>query len=81
MSLNDLLNLFSLFTPLLAAKVFLLTFALFYSVFATVVLRQTQLMLRILDETSFSPFLKLLAIVHFLAAIVVFILAFILLLF
>lgn len=79
MSPQDLANLISFLTISLGVKIFLLTFIFFYAVFALVVLRQTQLMLQILDEASFSPFLKFLAAIHFMAAVGVFLSALILL--
>ena len=65
----------SLFTLAIGVKLFLLTFTLFYAVLSVVILRQTQLMTQILNEVTFSPFLKFLALVNLLIAIGVFILA------
>ena len=45
------------------AKPFLILFAIFYVVFAFMLLRQVQLMCRTLP-TSLSPLLKFLAIIH-----------------
>ena len=81
MSLNDLLGAFSLFTVSFAFNLFLLTFIFFYLIFAFITLRQTQLMSQILNLLNFSPFLKLVAAIHFLASIALFILALISLLF
>ena len=44
-------------------KAFLILFLVFYSVFALMLFRQIQLMIRTLP-TQLSPFLKFLAIVH-----------------
>lgn len=80
MTLEDLISLFARLTEVtFLIKIFLLTFTLLYTILALVVFRQTQLMVRILDEVNFSPLLKFIAFVHFLAAVAVFILAIILL--
>jgi len=81
MNLNDFFNSFPLFSGVFWARVFLLTFTFFYCILALVTLRQTQLMARILDEVDFSPFLKILAVIHFILATGVFILALVLLVF
>lgn len=78
MTFEDLSVLFSFFTVSLGIKVFLLTFIFFYSILTLVVMRQTQLMSRILNEANFSPFLKLLAAAHFILALGLFVLALIL---
>ena len=49
-----------------------------YIVFAFVILRQEQLMARVLEET-FEPVLRLVSVIHFIASLVVFLLAIILL--
>lgn len=49
-----------------------------YIIFAFVILRQEQLMAEVLKE-AFEPVLRLVSILHFIAAIVVFILAIVLL--
>lgn len=49
-----------------------------YIVFAFVILRQEQLMARVLEE-AFEPVLRLVSVVHFIASIAVFIMAIILL--
>ncbi len=75
MNLQDLSSILSIFTVSLGANIFLLTFIFFYIILSIVILRQTQLMTKVLDEVSFSPFLNLLALFNLLAAIGVFILA------
>lgn len=81
MNLDAFFNFFSLFTVSLGVKIFLLTLIFFYSVFAFITLRQTQLMSEILNLLNFSPLLKLISTIHFLAAITLFVLAGILFLF
>lgn len=49
-----------------------------YAVFAAVIVRQEQLMAHVLEE-SFEPVLRILAIIHLLAALAVLALAFVLL--
>ena len=49
-----------------------------YLIFAFVILRQEQLMARVLEET-FEPVLRLVSVIHFVASIAVFLLAIILL--
>lgn len=81
MSFEDLTGFFSLLTISLGIKVFLSTLIFFYVVFAFVVWRQTQLMSEILNLLNFSPFLKLVAALHFFAAVIVLILMLVLFLF
>lgn len=59
---------------LITLKVFILVGLAIYSVFAAIVIRQEQLMAAVLEE-GFEPILRILAILHFAAAIGLFILA------
>lgn len=79
MTLANLPDFSIFFSANFWVKIFLLTFIFFYCILSLVVLRQTQLMSKILDEVNFSRFLKLLAAIHFLAAVSLFISALILL--
>lgn len=55
-------------------KVFALIGIGLYAIFAAVIIRQEQLMARVLEE-SFEPILRILVILHFAAAVGLFILA------
>lgn len=59
---------------LTSVKVFVLIGLLLYTLFAAVVIRQEQLMASVLEE-SFEPILRMLVILHFAAAVGLFILA------
>lgn len=59
---------------LMTLKVFTLVGLGLYSVFAAIMIRQEQLMASVLEE-SFEPILRLLTILHFAAAVGLFILA------
>lgn len=74
MSFEDFLNLISGVTPLLILKIFLVSLILFYVVFAWVVLRQERSMTQVI-EVPISPLLTLLAMIHFWAAVGLFVLA------
>lgn len=63
---------------LVAIKILALVGFGMYIVFAVVIVRQEQLMANVLEE-HFEPFLRLVALIHLVAAIVVFLLALILL--
>ncbi|MDP3998346.1 MAG: hypothetical protein Q8P89_01920 [bacterium] len=75
MSLETLPDILSILSGTLWIKVFLFTFILFYCVFALIALRQTQLMSNILNEMDFTPILRLVAFIHLVAAVGVFVLA------
>lgn len=59
---------------LLLLKIFFLVGIVLYNVFAIVLVRQEQLMADVLEE-SFEPMIRLLVIIHLVAAIGIFILA------
>ncbi|MEK7065358.1 MAG: DUF5657 family protein [Patescibacteria group bacterium] len=59
---------------LVALKVFILIGVGLYSIFAAIIVRQEQLMAAVLEE-SFEPVLRTLVIVHFAAAVGLFLLA------
>ncbi len=59
---------------LVTLKVFTLVGLGLYSIFAVIMVRQEQLMAAVLEE-SFEPILRLLTILHFAAAVGLFILA------
>ena len=71
-------------TPDITSFIFLIVKSLvvfgfgLYIIFAFVILRQEQLMSRVLEE-AFEPVLRLVSVLHFIAAIAVFFLALILL--
>lgn len=58
----------------LVIKLLLLLFIFLYGIFAAVVLRQIQLMNRVVTEVGFSPILFSVALFHFFAVIVLFVL-------
>ncbi len=62
----------------LTIKIFVLIGIAVYTAFAAVIVRQEQLMAGVLEE-EFEPKLRLLALVHLIAAIVLFLLALIIL--
>lgn len=78
MNTDSISSFISFFTFSLGVKAFLLTFIFFYIILSIVIMRQVQLMSRILNESNFSPFLKLVAVLHFIAAIATLFLAIIL---
>ena len=63
MPIEESTSIFGNFNFIFFAKSFLILFAIFYVVFAFMLLRQVQLMCRTLP-TSLSPILKFLAIIH-----------------
>lgn len=63
---------------LITLKVFILVGLAIYSVFAAIVIRQEQLMAAVLEE-GFEPILRILVILHFVAAVSLLILAIIIL--
>ncbi len=63
---------------LLAIKALAILGLSVYALFAAIIIRQEQLMADVLEE-EFEPFLRMLAIVHFIASLVVVFLAFVLL--
>lgn len=63
---------------LLFLKILFLVGLLLYIVFAGVLVRQEQLMAHVLEE-SFEPVIRMLVIGHFIASLVVFLLAFVVL--
>lgn len=74
MSPDQIIGLFQTdFVPLLI-KLFLLLLIFLYGIFAAVVLRQVQLMNKVVTEVSFSPVLFSIALLHFGAVVVLFIL-------
>ncbi len=71
-------------TPQISSVIFLIVKVLaligigLYAVFAAVLIRQEQLMARVLED-SFEPILRLLVVLHFAAAVALFILALVIL--
>lgn len=59
--------------PLLT-KVVLLIIIFLYGIFAAVVLRQVQLMNKVVTEVGFSPVLFSVALIHLIAVVIIFIL-------
>lgn len=55
----------------LIAKIVLSIFLILYTLFAIVLARQISLMTNLVNQTDFSPFLKLLSLVHIVASIAV----------
>lgn len=78
MIIDQLLQLFGGNIALLVIKVFLLIIIFLYGIFAAVVLRQIQLMNKIVTEVGFSTLLTSVAVLHFTAVVIVFILAMVL---
>lgn len=78
MSPNEMLSLVTGFFPWGFAKLSILIIIAMYTVFAAVIVRQEQLMSRVVESQS-SVFLKVVAMVHLLVSICAFILALILL--
>lgn len=74
MNWQTILSFLSRFSVWTLAKIFSLTFLLFYSVFAGVMVRQTQLLTEALDIVHFSPILKFLAWIHLGVAVALFLL-------
>ena len=74
MSFDEVLDFITNITPLSVLKIFLILFLLFYAVFAWVVLRQEKFMSRVV-EVPISPFLTILAQLHFWASFALFTLA------
>lgn len=78
MSLDQILTLFTGNFILLITKLILLIIIFLYGIFAAVVLRQVQLMNKVVTEVGFSPVLLTIAVLHFIAVVIVFILTIIL---
>lgn len=74
----NILNLLLAFFPWGFAKLAVIVLIGLYMVFAVVIVRQEQLMARVV-EIPFSPFLRIVSLIHLTAAFMVFILALILL--
>lgn len=75
MTPDQLIELFQTDLLPLAGKFFLLLLIFLYGIFGAVVLRQVQLMNKVVTEVSFSSILFTVALFHFAAIILVFILA------
>ena len=73
--MNDFLNAASIY---LFIKIILLILIAFYILFAAVIVRQEELMSRVV-EIPFSPLLRIVAIIHFVASLAIFVLALLLL--
>lgn len=78
MSLDQLAQLFQSNIIGLIVKLFLLLFIFLYGIFAAIVMRQVQLMNRVVTEVGFSPLLFTVALVHFGAVVGLFVLALVL---
>lgn len=78
MTPENFLNIFQLDLIPLIVKLFVLLLVFLYGVFAAVVMRQIQIMNRVVTEVGFSPVLFTVALVHFGSVVALFILALIL---
>lgn len=56
----------------LATKLFLLVLIFLYAIFAAVVVRQVQLMNKVITEVGFSPVLFTIAVLHLAAVVILF---------
>lgn len=75
MTPDQFINLFQTdFVPLII-KLFILLLIFLYGIFAAVVLRQIQIMNKVVTEVGFSPLLFTVALFHFGAVVAIFILA------
>lgn len=78
MTLDQLFGIFqSGFLPLII-KTVLLIIIFIYGIFAVVVVRQVQLMNRVVTEANFSPVLMTVALIHLFAVLTIFFLTVIL---
>lgn len=75
MSPDQILSFFTGNFVALLTKLILLIIIFLYGIFAAVVLRQVQLMNKVVTEVGFSPVLFTVAILHFIAVVGVFVLA------
>lgn len=73
MALDELINILTKISPLSVLKVLTLTLIAFYATFAFIVIRQVDLMGKTV-EVPLTSFLKLLAALHFLATLALFLL-------
>jgi len=78
MTLNQLLTFLFNFFPWGFTKLAILILIGLYIIFAAIIVRQETLMSKVV-EIPFSPILRVTAISHFIASVVIFLLAFILL--
>jgi len=75
MTPDDFLGIFQLDLLPLIVKLFVLLLIFLYGIFAAVVMRQIQIMNRVVTEVGFSPLLFTVALFHFGAVVALFILA------
>lgn len=78
MTFDQLIALFSTGLIPLVGKLFFLFLLFLYGIFAAIVLRQVQLMNKIVTEVSFSQVLFGIALVHFIAVVAIFLLTIVL---
>ncbi len=78
MEASSIINLFLVFFPWGFVKLAILILIGLYIIFAAVIVRQEQLMARVV-EIPFSPILRIISLVHLIATFVAFVLALILL--
>ena len=78
MTLEQLIQLFQGDIVALLVKLFLLVLIFLYGIFAAVVLRQIQIMNKVVTEISFSPVLTMIALIHFATVVVLFVLTIVL---
>lgn len=74
MTPDDLITLFTGELVPLVGKLFLLVIIFLYGIFAAVVLRQIQLMNKVVTEVNFSAVLFTIALLHLGALLVIFVL-------
>jgi len=79
MTLDQILSLFTGDLIPLTIKLALLLLIFLYGIFAAVILRQIQLMNKVVTEVNFSPVLVFVAVIHFVLVVGLFILTVILL--
>lgn len=78
MNISLLFKIFSSISPWLIVKIFALIWLGFYIIFAGIIVRQIELMNKIL-EAKFSPIIRLIALIHLGLTISLFLLALVIL--
>lgn len=78
MTLDQIFGIFQTGLLPVIIKTFLLIIIFLYGIFAVVVVRQVQLMNRVVTEANFSPVLMTVALIHLFAVLAVFFLTVIL---
>ena len=75
MDINSLISFIAGLFPWGYLKFAILILLGFYSVFAAIIVRQEQLMSRVVNISVSTPILKTIALLHFIASVMVFFLA------